>query len=127
MRRKNARDGFREELLPREVEVDCYDPSDGLDCCDLENFRPDLRRNSHSPYNRSVAKVFAPGLKSRKNYSDKNMRQIENAFLTHLKYLQRKFKATQDKERPRIKRRAQRRFEVRDMYAWFCSIPLLMW
>ena len=117
MRRKNPRDGFREELLPCEGEVDCYDPSADQDCCDLENFRPDLQRNSHSPYNRSVARVFARGLKNRKNYSDRNMRQIENAFLTHLKYLQRKFKMTQDKERLRIKRRNQRRFEVRGMYS----------
>ena len=117
MRRKGPRDGFREELLPGESEVDCYDPSAGQDCCDLENFRPDLRRSSHSPYNRSVARVFARGLKNRKNYSERNMRQIESAFLTHLKYLQRKFKAVHDKERLSIKRRDQRRREVRGMYA----------
>ena len=114
MRRKSPRDGFREVLLPHENEVDCYDPSNGQECCDLDSFRPDLRGNSHSPYNRSVAKVFARGLKGHKKYSDRHTRQIENAFLIHLKYLQRKFKATQDKERPRIKRRDQRRREVRD-------------
>ena len=99
------------ELLPTEKEVHDYDPCEG-ECCEIINFRPDLRQQPRSVYNQSVARVFAKGLKTRQKYSDMDAQLIERKFLAHLRNLQQMFKAKIKPEKKQSHRRDQRKREV---------------
>lgn len=112
MRRENGQDGFREDLLPTEEEVSSYNPHEG-ECCTLVNFRPDLRQRPRSQYNLSAARVFSKGFKDYQNYSNRDTNLVGDTFIVHLRYLQRKFKASMDKRKAEVKRRDQRRRKVR--------------
>ncbi len=91
MGRKDSHDGFRTEKIPKEDEVEDYDPRNGP-ACTIANFRPDLTGVPSTPWNASVIAIFVnhycgmhPGI-SRKD--------VEEHFKGHLKYLCERYKLT---------------------------------
>ena len=54
MGRNTGRDDFDLTRLPTEQEVADFDPYLGDECCTLQNFKVDLRKNPRSEYNQSV-------------------------------------------------------------------------
>ena len=107
MERSHKKDKFQLHLLPTEQEVAQYDPSRG-ECCTISRFRPDLRCNPRSPYNRSVARVFACGFNER--FTRRDVKLLEEKFLDHLKNLQLLFRKGPEDNRKR--RRASRKTTV---------------
>lgn len=86
MRRLNDADKFDMSVIPTEADVDHFDPTLGP-CCDIPNFKVDLRKEPHSQFNLSAATVFAQSFNSYYNYQYQ-VQVLEAMFTAHLKELQ---------------------------------------
>ncbi|KAK7682692.1 hypothetical protein QCA50_014075 [Cerrena zonata] len=91
MGRNNSTDDFNENLLPAQDEVNVFNPNLG-ECCILPNFKVDLRKDPHSEYNQSVARVFARSFNSCQKYERQDSNLLEHMFFIHLKQLQSLFR-----------------------------------
>ncbi|EIW59759.1 uncharacterized protein TRAVEDRAFT_121182 [Trametes versicolor FP-101664 SS1] len=73
--------------LPTKEELRDFNPSFGR-CCTADNFRPDLVGMPHTPWNLSVAEVFAEEFIKQKVHPCRDEVAIKKNFLRHLGYLQ---------------------------------------
>ncbi len=92
MNRDNNLDPFDEALLPLEEEVAQFDLHLHHPCCTATFFRPDLRGKTKTLWNRSAVRVFVRSFLDMGQYACKDKWEIEQAFWSHLKYLQLVFK-----------------------------------
>ena len=121
MGRSSPKVPFNVENLPSKHEVSGYDRTTG-DCCDLLDFRPDLRGQIDSDWNQSVINVFvAYYLASDKWCVEHDEDRVASHAEQHLKYLIRRFeKQVSSAEAQRVlnKKRArdERKRQVGDRY-----------
>ena len=92
MGRNTGRDDFDLTRLPTEQEVADFDPYLGDECCTLQNFKVDLRKNPRSEYNQSAARVFAHSFNSCQSYTKRSPDLLVSMFHTHLEQLQTLFR-----------------------------------
>ena len=87
MGRSSPKTPFNVDNLPSEHEVSNYDRTTG-DCCDLLDFRPDLRGQIDSDWNQSVINVFvAYYLASEEWCVEHDEDRVASHAEQHLKYL----------------------------------------
>ena len=121
MGRSSPKVPFNVENLPSEYEVSGYDRTTG-DCCDLLDFRPDLRGQIDSDWNQSVINVFvAYYLASDQWCVEHDEDRVASHAEQHLKYLIRRFEkqmSSPEAQRTLDKKRArdERKRQVSDRY-----------
>ncbi|KAK7684253.1 hypothetical protein QCA50_012577 [Cerrena zonata] len=90
MNRLSPREPFNIDSLPSQYEVSEYTRTNG-ECCDIDDFKPDLRGKVGSDWNQSIIRVFVSGyLESgwcNENDEDRIALHAEN----HLNYLIKRF------------------------------------
>ena len=119
MNRINDADKFDISTIPTEADVANFDPRLGP-CCDIPNFKVDLRKEPHSEFNRSAAAVFAKSFNSYYNYQYK-MGMIQDMFAAHLKELQYLFRLKVSGSATIRTHRSKRRSDARKLKVCACS------
>lgn len=124
MGRKNPGDRFREECIPTREEVDAFDPASDV-CCTLAVFKPDLRGDVSSKYNRAVGRVFAEGFNESQRYSRQEAGLVERLFIVHLKQLRKLYKSrSESQEEKEAAMRKRRRTTRKLRVCVFLLIPM---
>ena len=121
MNRINDADKFDISTIPTEADVANFDPRLGP-CCDIPNFKVDLRKEPHSEFNRSAAAVFAKSFNSYYNYQYK-LRMIQDMFAAHLKELQYLFRLKASSPATIQTHRSKRRSDARKLKVCAHSLP----
>lgn len=91
MGRQSSSAPFNIELLPSEHEVASFNPEDG-ECCDIDDFKPDLRQRGSSIWNQSVIRIFVLSYLVSEQCEDNDADRIYLHAENHLTYLHNKFK-----------------------------------
>lgn len=91
MHRHTAKEPFNIDSLPSEHEVSVYSRRAG-ECCDTDDFRPNLRGKVTSDWNQSIIRVFVSGYLESGWCNENNEDRIALHAENHLKYLIKRFK-----------------------------------
>lgn len=91
MKRDNHSSRFRRRRIPSAEDLERWSPSSGP-ACTAKKFMPNLSGTAGSPWNASVANVFADHFIAFGQYQCNNKGQIAKAFTSHLRDLIRKYK-----------------------------------
>jgi hypothetical protein len=110
MKRDSSDSKFYDLPTPEEVAV--FDPTKG-ECCTVERFRVDLRGFAKSDWNVSAAKIFARDfLEAHPQYKASKLREVENAWTTHVDYLRKVYRAqTSEIQEVNVRKQRNRRKE----------------
>ncbi|OBZ77005.1 hypothetical protein A0H81_03651 [Grifola frondosa] len=103
MHREEWDSPFDEARIPTDAELQAFDKDKGR-CCTADDFRPDVNHPPGTPWNKSVAKVFAQSFLSFGVYSCKDENMIVNAFKVHFKYLRKRWNDTKTSKEQLAKR-----------------------
>ena len=107
--------------------VDAFDPTSGQECCTADNFLYDMFSRPSSPWNRSVARVFAKSFREQHPDFQMSEKEVMEAWQKHTETLRRQFKDLEKADAEARYDRSRHRQQERKRQVRVYSGPQASW